>query len=285
MCQRKIITLVAIFAIFLSSPVFGKKSGKSVDKVSKEKIKISLELLYRDAQREFHRRNYVGALPLFEKYLKEGRSGLNQEERLFWVIDQIGYIHLRVKKDPEAATAFLKKYDGDSRLNDAQQDSISEWIAAAKDWQKEKLRPSKVKGADTLYRLGARYFKKGIGRKAFDMDNKGNADLSIAESYLRPFIINHDKDKRIGEALLMMGRIRLNLRTDSDYWAENYYLKEVIRRYPRSKIAQRAWRKLNEDTRIGYTGSSGDNTPPSILRMMERHRIAAFGKAKKGKKK
>ena len=237
-----------------------------------------LESYYREAQREFHKNNFSQAQVLFTEYLDRTKKGLNKKERLFWVIDQIGYIYLKVKSDPDGAITFFKKFESDSRLSEAEQDTISEWIGVSKDWKKEKEFPQKIQGANKLYSLGKKYFDRGIKKKSYPMDDKGNADLAISEAYLRPFIIRYDDDPRIGDVLVMMGRIKYNLRTDADYWSENFYLKEAIRRYPGTKLAQSAWKKLNDDIHIGYSGSSGDNTPPSILQMLEMYKKIAFMK-------
>ena len=50
---------------------------------------------------------------------------------------------------------------------------------------------------------------------------------------------------------------------------ENFYFKEIIRRFPHTVIAKKAWVALNEEVHMGYTGSQGDFTPPSIKRALK----------------
>ena len=141
--------------------LIGVSPGYSANK----KTNHSLESQYREAQREFHKNNYARSLNLLEAYIKSGKKGFNKSERLFWVIDQIGYIHLRVNKNPDSAISFFKKFESDDRLNDAQQDAISEWIGVATDWKKEELKPQKVKKPDQLFKFGSKYFNSGIKKK------------------------------------------------------------------------------------------------------------------------
>lgn len=231
----------------------------------------SPENAYRLGQREFHKMNFQTALTAFEKFLGHKGDKTEKNERLFWTIDQIGYIFLRVNKNPDGAIAFFKKYENDPRLNEAQQDTISGWISASNDWKKELVQPSKIRDPNRLYTLGKKYFDKGLSKKSFLMDDAGNADFAISEIYLRPFVINHDADPRIGEVLVMMGRVKQNLKNDIDYWPEIHYLKEAIRRFPHSKLAETAWKSLDEDVRFGYTGSAGENLPNSISEMLARY--------------
>lgn len=45
-----------------------------------------------------------------------------------------------------------------------------------------------------------------------------------------------------------------------------------------------AYKKLEEDIELGYTGSSGNNTPPSIKRMLQSYKKLAEPNLKKGAK-
>lgn len=236
----------------------------------------SLELLYQIAQRDFVAGNYYSALPKLELYLSKAEGGRKNEARLFSVIDQIGQIHLSYKKDLKSAIKVFSLYLKDRRLNDAQQDAIGEWIAAARDFEERGKSPSKIKNPDTLFTMGKHYFDQGAKVTEFPADDRGNGYFALAQNYLIPFISNHDAHPRLKDALFMMGMIRTHLRTDETYWTENYYLKEVIRRFPGTTVARRAWRELNSYVRASYTGSGGDHTPSSTKRMLLRYKNLAF---------
>lgn len=265
--------------ILASVFIFGTQYG--VASKSKYLTQSESDKLYRQAQREFSKSNFSESLELFKKYLEKTKFSKHNEERLYIALDQVGTTYLRIKKDPKGAITFLKKYEKDKRLSDSQQDSISEWLAASNDWLEEEIKPGKARKPKELYRLGKKYFDKAEKKKTSPRNNSGNADYAISAAYLRPLIVNHDNDSNIGEALLMMGIIRSNIISDKDYWSENFYLKEAIRRHPHTKLSERAWRSLEEDVRIGYTGSSGDNTPASVNRMLSRFKKLAQRNSKK----
>jgi carbonic anhydrase len=66
-----------------------------------------------------------------------------------------------------------------------------------------------------------------------------------------------------------MGEIRRRSWRNNFYWTDNFYLMEVIRRFPNTELATRAYEALYEDVHFGYTGSSGDHTPESWIELLK----------------
>lgn len=236
---------------------------------------MPLDSLYHQAQRQFHRRNYRRALPLLLSYVEKSKTQRHRRERLIGVIDQIGRIYLRERKDPDEAIAFFMKLSKSKRLNDAEYHVLEEWLAGANEWKRYRDFPEDVKSVDALFERGQLFFRKGLSKQKFRGDDTGDAHFNIAACYLVPFIINFDKDPRIGEALFMMGVVRHNSWEDTEYWSENFYLREVIRRFPHTPLAEKAFKMLDSDVHFGYSGSSGDHTPKSLLRMLEQFKRLA----------
>ena len=237
----------------------------------------SNEDLYQRAQRTFYRAEYTETLKLFEEYIEKSQTTYNQRERLFWVIDQAGRIYLREWRDPKGAIQFFSRFEKNDRLTEAGQDTVSEWVIAAQEWlSADAKKEVDVEYPDPLFWQGRNFFEQGKKKLRYPMDDQGNADFHIAASFLVSFITHFDSDPRIGEALLMMGEIRTHTWTDDSYWSQNFYLKEAIRRFPRTKIAQKAWKILRDEIHAENTGSGGDNTPPSLVKMLETYRKLAY---------
>ena len=237
------------------------------------------ENIYRKSQRDFKIKDYKSALKNFKLYLNKTKININDERRVFWVINKAGYIFLKIMSDPKAAINFFKHFREDSRLTEAQQATVSEWISAAKDLQEEKFNFGEIpQDRKLLFSEGKRFFLKGISKKEFTADKRGNIELWVARRYLSPFITYFDSDPNIIEALVMMGRIQIYLKSDREYWENNFYLKEAIRRSPGTKLAKEAWEYLNADVQWGYSGSSGTHIPLSIVRMLKSFKEIAFTK-------
>jgi len=267
---KKFVITMIVFCIY------GCSSTQKPAPAIKSKI-IELESLYREAQREFNKQNYKESLTLFIEYIEKNKNKVTpkSKNRFFWAIDQVSRIYLRVYKDTEQTIAFLESISKTTELSDAEEDDINEWLAVAKNWKKLGRMPKNIKNPEELFSLGEKYFERGMEKIKYPADDAGNADFYIAATYLTPYVYNYDNGKRLGKALFMLGNIRFRSWNDYEYWTENFYLKEVIRRYPNSKLAKRAYKILEDGIHAGYSGSSGDNTPPSQLRMLKKFKKLA----------
>jgi hypothetical protein len=77
-----------------------------------------------------------------------------------------------------------------------------------------------------------------------------------------------------------MGSIRRHVIIDNLYWTENYYLKEAIRRFPHTPLAEKAWELLEEDVSFAYSGSEGTFTPHSVKTMLQQYKKLALPTSK-----
>ncbi|KPJ95551.1 MAG: hypothetical protein AMJ53_02575 [Gammaproteobacteria bacterium SG8_11] len=278
-----IIAMVVIIAIGSSdNTAFAEakpEAAKNKAQLTDTGKKLDVNELYLEAQRQFARKNYELALPLLKQYIESTNQENAKPLRLLNAIDQVGSIYLRVNQDPDAALRFFKSFYNDKRLSDAELDAVEEWLGAATDWKRFGKMPTEIQSPDQLYLLGLQYYNKGLEKLKFPMDKAGNADFHIAATYLVPFIVNFDTDVRIGEALYYMGSIRRHVIIDNLYWTENYYLKETIRRFPHTPLAEKAWELLEEDVSFAYSGSEGEFTPLSVKQMLQQYQKLAEPKS------
>lgn len=242
--------------------------------------RADLDQLYHSAMLEFKRKNYNAALPLFKKYVNLAKTEPYKRNRLVWVIDNVGRIYLTEQHNPDAAIEYFGELTKESAINEEEFTDVEGWLVAAIDWKRFGKMPSEIKTAEGLFILGNQFYQKGLSKLKYPLDNAGNADFHIAASYLIPLIVHFDKDQSISDALYMMGDIRRHIRTDNLYWSENFYIKEVIRRFPHTELAEKAWEILNDDVHFAYSGSAGDSTPTEQLKMLERYKALAYPKSK-----
>jgi tetratricopeptide (TPR) repeat protein len=226
---------------------------------------------YELGQREFSRKNFSKSNKIFEKFIVDNKLSKDKETRskILWAVDLVVRTHLQTFKDPDSALKFLNKVDGLLKLNDAEDDIIQEWISVTKEWKKLGKLPKNIKEKEELFKLGESFYLAAKNKKNRENTKAGKIEFYIASTYLVPYVYNFDDSKNIGKALLMLGNIRLRSWNDYDYWSENFYLKEVIRRFPHTALAKEAYTSLESGIRIGYTGSGGDFTPPSQLKMLK----------------
>ncbi|MDA8792964.1 hypothetical protein N9N67_06950 [Bacteriovoracaceae bacterium] len=265
------------FSILLSLLVLlifmGCSSSKKVSQHIKKNDKTT-ENLYLTAQGEFHNKNYQLALESFKKFI-ESKGSDKDRIKFFWSINNVARIYLREQKSPKEAIIFFEGLLTRFKFNEAEEDAILEWISVSKEWQSLGRMPRNIKTPEELFRIGEKFYRQGMDKIEFPADDSGNADFFIAATYLVPYVFNYDNGAHVGKALFMLGNIRFRSWNDYEYWTENFYLKEVIRRYPYSDLSWKAYQVLEQGIRRGYTGSSGDHTPPSQIKMLDQLKVIA----------
>ena len=227
------------------------------------------EALLEKAKFEINHGSYDKALKLLFDYRKASLKNKKDQLAALFVIEAIGRIYLRVKQDPDAAIKFFSDALKDPNLLDTKFDIIRAWLGRAREWKNLNMFPKNISDPKKLFELGQKYYEQGIKSQQYPRDVSASADFSLASNYLVPFTIRFDKDPNIGEALYMMGEIRRRSWHDNGYWSENFYLMEVIRRFPNSELASKAYSALFEDVHFGYSGSSGDSTPESWIELLK----------------
>lgn len=253
----RVIKVVLLLLLFLSNAYALNKS-----KINKR------EELFEKARFEISRGSYDLALAHLNEYRKLNTKTKKRSVNSFYAIEAIGRIYLRFKQDPDAAIKFFSTAMDDQNLTDSEFDIIKTWLGRAREWKDLSQLPKNIKDPKKLFELGKKYFDHGLKTQKYIMDISASADFSLASIYLVPFTIHFDKDPNIGEALYMMGEIRRRSWQNNKYWTENFYLIEVIRRFPGTELALKAYQALYDDVHFGYTGSSGDNTPESWVELL-----------------
>jgi len=226
------------------------------------------EKLFMDSRRLFYKNDFDGALGLLQKYFEKLVSHPVEKARTklrFAAIVAMGRIYLQEKQDPAGAIQWFEKIEKTQVMTTAEKDIVDGWIAGARDWIKLGKFPKDTHSEKDLFALGDRYYQSGLKKQKYIMDESAAADFSIASAYLIPFIVHFDKSPSVGQALFEMGDIRRRLWADNEFWSENYYLTEAIRRFPATPLAVKAYSVLEEDVHFGYTGTSGDHTPHSWI--------------------
>ena len=229
--------------------------------------------LYAKASKSFHFKDYENASKSFKSFLFETeKSSKFYKDNKFTAIDYIVEINLKHSKSPSKNIQFLERVIAKVPLNDSEDDSVDEWLGVSKKWneilnsKKDSLKP------EEHFSLGEKYYDLGMRKILYPADPSGNADFYIASRYLTTYVFENDRAKNIGKALFMLGNIKVRTLVDDEYWSENYYLKEVIRRFPHTKLAQKSYLILEESIIGGYTGSAGTEIPLSQKEMLIKYK-------------
>ena len=168
----------------------------------------------------------------------------------------------------------LKKHPGQSF---EQTDVIDEWLAAAADFAALDPRLGPMRADELFEDATTRY--EALRRAVDDgpLESLEPTDLQAAVQSLVAFIAHHDRDPATGEAMFMLGDLRSLAGIGAGLAGSSFYLKEAIRRRPRSRLAERAFAVLESNVAVAYSGSGGFRIPGSMQRMLEQFRALAHG--------
>ncbi len=230
--------------------------------------------IFQTGEREYWRRNYIEAEKLLVRYLTNYENKKNRDN-VFEALDYLGRIYLRTEKTPEKVLKLFKKYEKDESLTEAQMDTLEEWIYAVSEWNKQQEYPVEGASFDEIFKVAEKYYENGVAVQEYRRDPEGRMRLTIASKYLQKYLQENDKGARIPDVLFMLGDIRGRVIGDYSFAGWNFYFKELIQRFPNTPTAWKGYKIMEEDIRASYTGSSGDNIPGSIVKMLERYKKLA----------
>lgn len=233
----------------------------------------SSELLI--AERARDRGNYEQAIVLVDRFISGQLRSPLAHRNLLSALDLAGELFLRRIQSPDRAILFFHKIGLTSDLYDAEMVAVEEWLGAAQDLQRFPGKPSLAAQPDYAYEQGTSYYLVGLRQKEDTNERAAKRYFTRALGWLVPYTYQHPDHEHVSSALLQIAEMRRHATSFEDFWIENFYLKEVIRHFPHSDSAQQAFVRLNEAVHAGYSGSSGDHTPPDMLRMLQYFEVLA----------
>ncbi len=171
----------------------------------------------------------------------------------------------RIRRDPTAAIAQMKKHQKAKELPEHLQRNISAWISQFTAWSKQK--PFDAKAATEKQIID--FAKQNIELKSTTTSNASNPNLV---NYLRvsgilfEYLQSHPLSKATPEVLYWLSICERSISSNFFYSLADLYLRECIVRYPGDAIAKKCFKEYEEETILGYTGSSGTNVPGEVRR-------------------
>jgi hypothetical protein len=169
-------------------------------------------------------------------------------------------VSLRALQDFARPVPALEKFAARPDVWENLRADLREWIASVRE-----LAPS----ARAEPSLGAarELLEQGDLRTRFPADRRALVQYIAASGILHRWLAAHpEAGKEAGEAWYLLGLAELHI--SRDYWVSqaDFFLETSIRTEPRGKFARDAYALLEQETLLGYTGSSGMHLPDDVRR-------------------
>jgi hypothetical protein len=179
-------------------------------------------------------------------------------------LKQILLIEMKILKEDQKMLAVLDDMANRKDLPPYLKDQVREWKADVLTWSKRKEFRQ-----DLSDEKEAKVFITGLEmllKPESSVLGKGDVHLLTASGILSRFMFNTPESSLAPEINYWLGWMELRLKRDHFFCSGDFFLKQCIRRYPKSPVAPNCLRELKEDVTFQYSGSSGTHIPEDVSR-------------------
>jgi hypothetical protein len=183
-------------------------------------------------------------------------------------------VSIRVKNDPSRPIPVLEDFAARADLWEYLRLDVERWLADLRELEGKPEPPATLKaGRDRI-----EHAKRSIH---FPADRRALIDYVVASAILHRYLESGPTQAgQAAEAYYLLGMTES--RIGRNYWISqaDFYLETAIRLAPAEPFALDAYALLEEETVLGYTGSSGTHLPEDVAKRLKELRALIGGSAK-----
>jgi hypothetical protein len=206
-------------------------------------------------------RRYVDAK---EQFLRSFQDAVIKKDAtaMMGPIKNIMSIELKIKKNPQAMRSLLEDLTKKGNLPFEVQSELLSFIKRLDLWNKESALTSPPKNESEI--------KAFISRKLTPLKKKNSfndaykVDLLLGSGILSNYFFENPTTTMAPELGLWLGWIEKRLKKEEFMSSGDLFLKQCIRKYPRSTTARECLKEYKESVEFDFTGSSGTSLPQEI---------------------
>lgn len=211
-------------------------------------------------------RRYTDARKSFIQSIETEIKAKN-EKQIQKAFKQVLLIDLKINKDPQKAKSFIISYQGRKELSASFKNDLTEWL----------------KGIETVLKKGSYrdYFKNEkevknfiVGQlvpleKTSSYDYQHDIQFLEAVGRLYNYLFENPTSPQAPELAFWIGFIEKRLGRESFFSNGDLFLKQCVKRYPKTPSATKCLKEYEESIEFEFTGSSGTHLPPEVLKELE----------------
>jgi hypothetical protein len=217
-------------------------------------------------------RQFDSALALYERVLRGKVQG--EEGYYAWTHAARSALRItvRVKNSPDALAKLIASLEARTDLPSDLRDYVAGWRSDLTEWQAEKTDASKLSPPELVKK--ARELIGHVDGK-FDYELPDIPQLR-ATQYLHEALSRDANGKHRAEALFLLGLAYSGPQDPLLWELDGLYFEACVRENPRTEIARRCFKRLQNELYLGYSGSAGTNLPSDELERLAALRKIAF---------
>lgn len=174
---------------------------------------------------------------------------------------------IRTKAHPayKRMQELAAKYAHDKSLPMDIQEELTQWETRLKEIQKIKLLQSPLKADRDVRSLIDSFLEPVKEKDDLFLDNY-DVYLLASGGLLSRYLFTHPETKLAPELSYWIGWSEKVLKRDQFFGSGDLFLKQCIRRYPKSSMAPKCLKELKESAEFEFSGSAGTQIPADIKR-------------------
>lgn len=238
----------------LPESVSKKAFGKNVKKEGREQFDSDFSY----ANYLYLVRRFDDSKLYFEKSIDSALSKLNAQsnQEILFSLRKIISMDTKIKFDFDKASAFIAKWEKDSRLSANDKKMLQRWGSQLKNW----------KGFDpTTIKSMPEFIEKHLTpldmKKEIIFTGEEDVSLLISSGVLLNFLVENPETTLAPEILYWLSLAEHRMSQTYFFSLGDLYLKDCIKKYPSSPYAKKCYQEYADSIEAGYSGSSGTDIP------------------------
>ncbi len=266
---RKVLKTVTNFCIVCHTRSSSEVDISAIEEDVPKSLRSPLERAeFFDATRQFDR-----ALAEFDKIL--GDPSAAKERPLEWerALHYGIATAIRVKRDPNRALALVNRVITSPTSPVFLKEEALRWQGSLLEWIAEGS--PKPMTADGLFAEAKDLMERARKMQEYPADRGADILYLRASAALHDFLSHYPGNANSGEALLLLGDCYETLR-DMELWSlHDLYYEACVRQFPHTHIGLACYRRYEQSTFLGFTGSAGTSLPTDVQKHLNELRRLA----------
>lgn len=208
-------------------------------------------------------RRFDESKAMFEKAIESsiGHSGKYTNQEVASSLRKILSIDTKIKFDYAKASAFVTKWEKDSRLSINDKKMVKRWALNLKNWKD--FNPEAIKSMPD-------FIQKNLApldmKKELIFSGEDDVTLLTASGVLLNYLVENPNSELAPEILYWLSLVEHRMSQTYFYSLGDLYLKDCIKKYPTSPYAKKCYQEYADSIEAGFSGSSGTDIPPEEKR-------------------
>lgn len=206
-------------------------------------------------------RRYVDAKESFIRNIDE-KLIKKEPNDLMLSFKQVLLIDTKVLKNPDNLGKFLNEYSSKKDLPEDVKARIAAWNKGLKHWKGSKFLKEKLTSDQEVEKLINDELAP-LKKKITYIDGH-DVDLLLSSGLLSNYLFENPQSKMAPEIIYWIGWSEKYLKRENFFSSGDLFLKQCIKRYPKSAIARKCLEEYRDSVEFEFSGSSGTNIPQDI---------------------